>query len=82
MAKQAEPILRLTTDTMMLRAATALGKLDLHGLQRGVSMMSVLEIEAMALLLTQMGLTPIYPGEPLKTPVFITTRNKDQHQNV
>lgn len=81
MAKQAEPILRLTNETMMQRAAAALGKLDLYGLQRGVSMMSMLEIESMALLLTQMGLTPIYPGETLKTPVFTTTRNKDQ-QNV
>ena len=72
-----EPILRLTNETMMVRAATALGKLDLYGLQRGVSMISVLEIESMALLLTQMGLTPIYPGKPQKTPVFITTRNKE-----
>lgn len=47
---------------LLTRASRALGKVDLHG-RRGVTMLSVDETEAMALLLASLGLAPTKPGE-------------------
>ena len=47
---------------MMERASGTLGKVDLWG-RRGVTMLSVDETEAMALLLASFGLAPTKPGE-------------------
>lgn len=49
---------------MILLAARGLGKVDLHGVPRGVTMISTEEIEAMALLLASLGLSPLQPGAP------------------
>lgn len=43
-------------------ASSALGKVDLYG-RRGVTMLSMDETEAMALLLAALGLKPTRPGE-------------------
>jgi hypothetical protein len=53
---------RLTNDELMTRAARGLGKVDLLG-QRGLTLVTTQEIEAMAALLAILGLAPIYPGE-------------------
>ncbi len=70
----------LTPEEMVTRAATALGKIDLYG-ARGVTLVSFEEIEAMACLLADQGLAPIYPGAPAPKITFTTTRNKEP-QNV
>jgi hypothetical protein len=49
---------------MLVRAARALGKIDLYG-ERGVTMCSADEIEAMALLLAALGLPALAPGAPV-----------------
>lgn len=46
----------------IILAARALGKVDMYGLPRGITMITTLEIEAMALLLASLGLTPLPPG--------------------
>lgn len=46
---------------IVANASTALGKVDLHG-RRGVTMLSMDETEAMALLLASFGLVPTAPG--------------------
>ena len=66
----------LPTTLILQRASTALGRVDLHG-RRGVTDLSVDQIEAMALLLALLGLIPTYPGEappaifftPVKEPL-------------
>lgn len=55
-------ITRLPTPDIQRLASQALGKIDLHGL-RGVTMLSVDETEAMALLLASLGLVPTRPGD-------------------
>ena len=67
---------RLTPEEMVSRAATALGKIDLYG-ARGVTMVSFEEIEAMACLLADQGLSPAYPGAPDPKFTFTITRNKE-----
>jgi hypothetical protein len=52
----------LPMDHIIKRASIALGKVDLWG-RRGVTMLSVDETEAMALLLASFGLAPTKPGE-------------------
>lgn len=47
---------------LLTRASRALGKVDLHG-RRGVTLLSMDEIEAMALVLATLGLVPTMPGE-------------------
>lgn len=47
---------------MLVHASRALGKVDLHG-QRGLTMPSIDEIEAMALVLAMFGLVPTAPGK-------------------
>lgn len=61
MAKAPTPI---DPSTMIVRAARALGKVDLHGTQRGVTMITTEETEAMALLLAVLGLAPLAPEDP------------------
>lgn len=61
MAKAPEPI---DPGQMITRAARALGKVDLYGVPRGVTMITTQEIEAMALLLAALGLTPLQPETP------------------
>lgn len=55
---------------MLLHASRALGKVDLHG-HRGLTMLSIDEVEAMALLLALFGLVPTPPGkEPPETLII------------
>ena len=65
-----KPVERLSEAEIIRLASTALGKVDLHGL-RGVTMLSVHETEAMALLLASMGLVPTSPGAPAPAAYFI-----------
>lgn len=60
----------LSTPEIMARASRALGKVDQYGL-RGVTMLSVEETEAMALLLAILGLVPTRPGDPAPAQYFI-----------
>lgn len=66
---------RIAPEDMILRAARGLGKIDMHGSPRGVTLVSTAEIEAMACLLATFGLTPIRPGEdaPADTRTLLTT---------
>ena len=59
----------LPTTLILQRASTALGRVDLHG-RRGVTLLSVDQIEAMALLLALLGLIPTYPGKPAPDVFF------------
>lgn len=59
----------LPTSLILSRASAALGRVDLHG-RRGVTDLSVDQIEAMALLLALLGLIPTLPGEPAPTIFF------------
>jgi hypothetical protein len=52
----------LPLNEIKTRASRAIGKVDLHG-RRGVTMLSVDETEAMALLLATLGLAPTKPGD-------------------
>ena len=61
----------LPTLEIMRRASTALGKVDLYG-ARGVTMLSVDETEAMALLLALLGLVPTLPGQEAPAAYFLT----------
>lgn len=60
---------------IMARASKALGKIDLYG-QRGITMLSVHETEAMALLLAALGLVPTLPGKDAPAAYF-TPPSKD-----
>lgn len=62
----------LPCDQMLARASTALGKVDLYG-PRGLTMISMLEIEAMALTLAALGLVPTPPGGPVPPAFFLTS---------
>jgi hypothetical protein len=65
---------RLTQDEIFTRAAIGMGRVDLWGL-RGATLVTVDEIEAMALALAQFGLRPIRPDglpEPVQpAPVLV-----------
>lgn len=63
----------ITAADMLARASRGLGKVDLHG-RRGVTMLSVDEAEAMALLLAQLGLVPTIPGHPQPAAFFLTSQ--------
>lgn len=65
-----KPIEPLPEAEIIRRASAALGKIDLHG-RRGVTMLSVDETEAMALLLAMLGLVPTRAGEPAPAAYFI-----------
>lgn len=61
-------------------ASRALGKVDLWG-RRGVTMLSIDECEAMALLLAALGLIATVPGHPTPATFFIppiNTPSKDR----
>lgn len=61
---------------MIVDAARALGKVDLHGAPRGITMITTDEIEAMALLLAALGLQPLLPGAKAPDDVrTLLTRN-------
>lgn len=55
-------VLPVDLGEMITDAARALGKIDLYGSPRGVTMVTTDEIEAMALLLASLGLTALPPG--------------------
>ena len=59
---------------VLARASSALGKVDLWG-RRGVTMLSVDECEAMALLLAALGLVPTKPGEDAPAAYFHSPAN-------
>lgn len=61
----------LTLPQILTRASSGLGKVDLWG-RRGVSMLSMDEAEAMALLLASLGLVPTMPGKDAPETLFIT----------
>jgi hypothetical protein len=65
-----KPVEPLPQAEIIRLASLALGKVDLHGL-RGVTMLSVQETEAVALLLTSMGLVPTRPGDAAPAAYFI-----------
>ncbi|MDB5658342.1 MAG: hypothetical protein JWS10_957 [Cypionkella sp.] len=52
----------LPMNDLLKRCSRALGKIDLHG-RRGVTLVSMDEIEAMAVVLATFGLVPTMPGE-------------------
>lgn len=54
---------------MLTNASRALGKVDLYG-PRGVTMLSMEEIEAMALTLAALGLVPTPPGTAVPDTLF------------
>lgn len=56
---------------MLALASTALGKVDVYG-QRGLTMISVHEVEAMALTLAALGLVPTLPGDAAPPAFFLT----------
>lgn len=59
----------LPAGQVLALASIAMGKIDLWG-GRGLTMVSVQEIEAMALLLAAIGLVPTRPGEPAPPAYF------------
>lgn len=61
----------LPSDEMLALASTAIGKVDLYG-HRGLTMISMREIEAMALTLAALGLVPTMPGEAAPPAFFLT----------
>lgn len=52
---------RLTIPELTERAARGVGKVDRDGL-RGATLVTVDEVEAMAMLLAVLGVKPIHPG--------------------
>lgn len=52
-----------TERALLEAAARGLGKIDLWG-ERGLTMVSLREIEAMAALLAALGVVPVAPGAP------------------
>lgn len=52
----------LPMSELLKRASRALGKVDLHG-RRGVTLLSMDEIEAMAVVLATFGVVPTMPGQ-------------------
>jgi hypothetical protein len=61
----------LSMQQILSRASSGLGKVDLWG-RRGVTMLSMDEAEAMALLLASLGLVPTKPGQDAPETLFIT----------
>lgn len=61
----------LPGDEMLALASSALGKVDLYG-PRGLTMISIHEIEAMALTLAALGLVPTQPGAAAPKAFFLT----------
>lgn len=61
----------LPRDQMLARASTALGKVDLYG-ERGLTMISAQETEALVLTLAALGLVSTPPGSPAPPAFFLT----------
>lgn len=61
----------LPAPDVLARASRALGKIDLWG-KRGVTMLSLDECEAMAVLLAALGLIPTAPGNVLPAAYFMS----------
>ena len=59
----------LTEAEMIERAARGVGKVDYHG-PRGITLVTMDEIEAMATLLACFGLKAICPGKDVQEPPF------------
>lgn len=70
-----KPIDPLPQADIIRRASLALGKVDVYG-RRGVTMLSVDETEAMALLLAMFGLVPTRAGEPAPAAYFIQSEGE------
>jgi hypothetical protein len=66
---------RMTVEQMLVLAARGLGKVDTLGL-RGITLISVEEIEAMAALLAVFGLVPIPPGGAVPACLIITPQKE------
>ena len=66
-----QPVEPLTSEKVLALASSALGKVDLWG-RRGVTMLSIDETEAMAVLLAAFGLIPTEPGKPAPVQFFNT----------
>ena len=65
------PALAPLTEAMILaRASTALGRVDRYG-RRGVTLLSMDEIEALALFAASCGLVPTMPGEDAPKAYFL-----------
>lgn len=65
------PVQTLPAAAILARASVALGKVDLWGM-RGVTMLSLDETEALALLAAWCGLVPTKPGETPPPAYFLT----------
>jgi len=63
------PVDPMPSQTVLALASSALGKVDLWG-RRGVTMLSIDETEAMAVLLAAMGLIATEPGKPAPAHFF------------
>lgn len=68
---------RIDAATLIVRAARGLGKVDVYGNPRGVTLVTSQEIDAMALLLAIFGLTPIPPGaaDPADARTLLTRKD-------
>ena len=66
---------RLSEAQILRRAATGLGKVDTYG-ARGVTLVTIDEIEAMAALLAICGLTPIPPGPETRPASHIIKKER------
>lgn len=66
----------LPMSELLKRASRAMGKIDLHG-RRGVSLVSIDETEAMAIVLATLGLVPTIPGQTPPETLLINL-SKDQ----
>lgn len=65
---------RFTQEALLLTAARAVGKVDATG-ERGITMLSIDEIAAMAGVLALFGLRPIPPGATeIPDPLIINPR--------
>ena len=58
---RSKPVAAADPAATIVPAAPAPGKIDLHGVPRGVTMVTTEEIEAMALLLAALGLHALRP---------------------
>lgn len=65
----AAPITPTSRIEMLTAASRAVGKVDLYG-RRGVTLLSMDEIEAMALTLASLGMVPTPPGEAAPAVLF------------
>ena len=60
----------ITERQMLERASRAVGKIDMAG-KRGLTMVSMDELEAMALSLVHLGLVAVVPGRPMPEQLVV-----------